>query len=202
MVCLGNEHYFVNKGPPSQGYGFSSSHVWMWEMDYKESWTPNNWCFWTVVLQKTLESPLDFKEIKPVNPKGNQSWIFTGRVDAEAEALIFWPPDTKNWLFGKDPDAGKGWGQKEKGAREDELVGWHHWLNGHESEQTPRGREGQGSLAFCSPRGWKELDTTQWLNNNRKMHVMTTTRCTGFTNWDTKGRASAPEGRWGFQGYT
>ena len=117
---------FANKGPSSQSYGFSSSHVWMWELDYKESWAPKNWCFWTVVLEKTLGSPLDCKEIQPVHPKGNQSWIFTGRTDAEAETLILWPPNTKNWLIGKDPDSGKDWRQEEKGMTEDEMVGWPH----------------------------------------------------------------------------
>ena len=115
----------------SQSYGFSNSHVWMWELDHKESWTLKNWCFWTVVLEKILESPLDCKEIQPVYPKGNQSWIFIGRTDAEAEAAIFWPSDVKKWLFGKDPDAGKDWRQEEKGMTEDETVGWHHWLDGH-----------------------------------------------------------------------
>ena len=114
---------------------FFSSHEWMWELDHKESWAPKNWCFWTVVLEKTLECPLDCKEIKPVNPKGNQSWIFIGRTDAEAEALILWPPDTKKWLIRKDPDAGKDWRQEEKGKTEDEMVGWHHRLDGHEFEQ-------------------------------------------------------------------
>ena len=127
-------HYFANKGLSSQSYGFSSRHVWMWELDYKESWALNSWCFLTVVLVKTLESPLDCKEIKPVHPKENQSWIFIGRTDAEAETPILWPPDVKNWLTGKDPDAGKDWGQEEKGTTEDEMVGWHHWLNGHEFE--------------------------------------------------------------------
>ena len=133
MVCLGNEDYFVNKGPSSQGYGFSSSHVWMWEMDYKESWMPNNWCFWIVVLQKTLESPLDCKEIQLVHPKGDQSWVFIGRTDADTETPILWPPDVKNWLIWKDSDARKDWGQEEKETTEDEMVGWHHWLNEHES---------------------------------------------------------------------
>ena len=125
-----NRHYFADKGPSSQSYGFSSGHVWMWELDHKESWAPKN--FWTVVLEKTLESPLDCKEIQPVHPKGNQPWIFIGRTDAEAETPKLWPPDVKNWLFGKDPDAGKDWRQEEKGATGDEMVGWHHWLNGHE----------------------------------------------------------------------
>ena len=115
-------HYFANKGPSSQSYGFSSSHVWMWELDYKESLAPKNWCFWTVVLEKTLESPLDSKEIQPVHPKGNQSWIFIGKTDVEAETPILWPPDLKNWLIWKDPDAGKDWRREEKGTTEDEMV--------------------------------------------------------------------------------
>ena len=123
-------HYFVHKGPSSQGYGFSSGDVWMVELDYKESRMPKNWCFWTVVLEKTLESPLDC-QIKPVNPKGNQSWIFIGRTDTEAETPLLWPPDAKSWLIWKDPDAGKDWGQEEKGMTEDETVGWHYRLNGH-----------------------------------------------------------------------
>ena len=126
--------YFANKGPSSQSCGFSSSHVWMWELDHKEGWAQKNWCFWTVVLEKTLKSPLDCKEIQPAHPKGDQSWIFIGRTDAEAEALILWPPDVKSWLIGKDPDAGKDWGQEEKGTTEDDMVGWRHWLSGHESE--------------------------------------------------------------------
>ena len=126
-------YYFTDKSPSSQSCGFSSSHVWKWELDHKESWVLKNWCFWTVVLEKTLESPLDCK-INPVNPKGNQSWIFIGRMDAEAKAPILWLPDTKNWLIGKDPDAGKDWGQVEKGTTEDEMVGWHHRLNGHDFE--------------------------------------------------------------------
>ena len=156
-------HYFADKGPSSQSYGFFNSHVWMWELDYKESWVLKNWCFWTVVLKKALESPLDSKEIKPVNPKGSQSWIFTGRTDAEAEAPILWPPDVKNWLTGKDPDAGKDWRQEEKGMTEDEMVGWHHWLNGHEFEQALGVGDGQGSLACYSPWGHKELDMTEQL---------------------------------------
>ena len=112
-------------------YGLSSSHVWMWELDYKESWALKNWCFWTVVLEKTLENPLDCKQIQPAHPKGDQSWVFIGRTDAEAEAPILWPPDVMSWLIGKDPDAGKDWRQEEKGTTEDEMVGWHHQLNGH-----------------------------------------------------------------------
>ena len=122
----------TDKGPSSQSYGFPRSHVWMWELDYKQSWVPKNWCFWTVVLEKTLKSPLDWREIKPVNPKGNQSWIFIGRTDAEAETPIVWPTDVTIWLTGKDPDAGKDWRQEEKGMTEDEMVGWHHRHNGHE----------------------------------------------------------------------
>ena len=117
-----------------KSYGFSCSHEWMWELDYKESWAQKNWCFWTVVLEKALESPLDCKEIQPVHPKGDQSWVFIGRTDVEAEAPILRPPDAKNQLIWKDPDAGKDWGQEEKGTTEDEMVGWHHWLNGHEFE--------------------------------------------------------------------
>ena len=117
----------ADKGPSSQIYGFSISHVWIWELDYKESWMLKNWCFWTVVLEKTVESPLDCKDIKPVNPKGNQSWIFIGRTDTEAETSLLWPCDVKNWLIGKDPDAGgKDWRQEEKGTMEDVMVGWHH----------------------------------------------------------------------------
>ena len=132
------------------------------ELDYKEIWAQKNWCFWTVVLEKTLENPSDCKEIQPVHPKGNQSWLFIGRTDAEAP--IVWPPDAKNWLLGKDPEAGKDWRQEEKGTTEDEMVGWHHQLDGHEFEQAPGIGDGQGGLACCSPRGCKELDTTEWLN--------------------------------------
>ena len=123
-------HYFANKGPSSQSYGLSSGHVWMWELDYKENWMPKNWCFWTVVLEKTLESPLDCKEIQPVNSKGNQPWIVIGRTNAEAESSILCPPDVENWLIGKDPDAGTDWRQEKKQMAEDEMVGWHHWLDG------------------------------------------------------------------------
>ena len=121
-------HYFVSKDPSSQSYGFSSGHIWMWKLDHKEDWTPKNLCFWTVVLEKTLESPLDCKQIQPVNPKRNQPWIFIGRTDAEAETPILWSPDVKNWLIWKDLDAGKDWRWEEKGMTEDEMVGWHHWL--------------------------------------------------------------------------
>ena len=126
-------HYFADKGPHSQSYVFSNSHVWVWELDYNENWVLKNWCFWTVVLEKTLGSPLDCKEIQSVHPKANQSWIFIGRTDAKAETPILWPPDVKNWLLGKDPDVGKNWRQ-EKGMIEDEMVGWHRRLDGHEFE--------------------------------------------------------------------
>ena len=125
--------YFANKGPSSQAYGFSSGHVWMWELDCEESWAQKDWCFWTVVLEKTLESPLDCKEIQPVHPKGNQTWIFIGRTDVEAETPVLWPPDAKSSLIWKDPDSGKDWRQ-EKRTTEDEMVGCHHWLNGDEFE--------------------------------------------------------------------
>ena len=128
------KYYFVNKGPSSQSYGFSSGHVWMWELDCKEIWALKNWCFWNVLLEKTLEIPLDYKEIQPVNPEGNQSWIFIEKTDAEAEAAILWPSDAKNWLTGKDPGTEKDWRQEEKGMTEAEMVGWHHRLNGHEFE--------------------------------------------------------------------
>ena len=161
-------YHFANKSRLNQSYGFSSSHVQMWELDHKKGWVPKNRCFQTGGgwgLEKTLESPLDCKEIKPVNPKGIQPWIFIGRTDAEAEAPILWPPDVKSRLIGKDPDAGKDWGQ-EKRTTEDEIVGWHHRLNGHELEQAPRDGEGQGSLVCCSPWDSKESDKTGWLNNN------------------------------------
>ena len=157
-------HYFAYRDPSSQSYGFSSNHVWMWELDYKERWALKNWCFWTVVLEKILESPLDCKEIQPVHPKGDQSWVFIGRTDAEAETPVPWPPDAKSWLTGKDPDAGKDWGQEEKGTTEDEMVGWHHGLNGHGFGWTPAVGDGQGGLAWYGSQSHKELDTTQLLN--------------------------------------
>ena len=125
-------HYFADKDPYSQSYDFSSSQVWMWELDHKERWALKNWCFWTVVLEKTLECPLDCKETQPVHPKGNQSWVFIGRTDVEAETPVLWPPDAKSWLIWEDPDAGKDSRQEERGTTEDEMVRWHHWLSGHE----------------------------------------------------------------------
>ena len=133
-------------------------------MDYKESWAPKNGCFGTEMLEKTLESPLDCKEIQPVHPKGNQSWVFIGRTDAEAETPTFWLPDAKSWLIGKDPDAGKDWGQEEKGMTEDEMVRWHHWIDGHGFGWTPRVGDGQGGLECCGSRGRRESDTTERLN--------------------------------------
>ena len=127
-------HCFANKVPSGWSYGFSSNHVWICELDHKEGWVLRNWCFWIVVLEKTLERPLDCKEIKPVNPNGYQSWIFIGRTDAEAESLTLWPPDVKNWCIRKDPNAGKDW-RWEKRTTEDWMVGWHHWLREHQFEQ-------------------------------------------------------------------
>ena len=162
-------HYFANEGPSSQGYGFSSGHVWMWELDCEEIWALKNWCFWTVVLEKTLESPLVCKEIQSVHPKGDQSWLFIGRTDAEAETPILWPPDVENWLIWKDSDAGNDqrW---EKGSIEDEMVGWHHQLNGRELEWTLG--DGQGSLECCSPWDHKELDMTERLNWTETSHFI------------------------------
>ena len=156
-------HYFANKGPSSQNYGFSSRHVWMWELDHKERWALKNWHFWTVVLEKTLESPLDCKEIKPVHPIGNQCWIFTGRTDVEAETptLATWCKELTIW---KGPDAGKEWGEEEKGLREGTMVRWHHRYNGHGFGWTPGVSDGQGVLSCCSSWDHKELDTTERLN--------------------------------------
>ena len=136
----------------------------MWELDCEESWVPKNWCFWTVVLEKTLESPLDCKEIQPIHPKGDQPWVFIGRTDAEPEIPILWPPDVKSWLIGKDPDAVKDLRWEEKGMTEDEMIVWHSWLNGYEPEQTPGVSGGHGGLACCSPWGHKESDMTEQLN--------------------------------------
>ena len=152
----------------SQGCGFSRSHVWMWELDCEESWAPKNWCFWTVVLEKTLESPLDCKEIQPVHSEGDESWLFSGRNDAKAETPILWPSCVKSWLIGKDSDAGRDWGQEEKGMTEDKMAGWHPGLYGHESEWTPGDGDEQGGLACCDSWVRKELDTTEWLNNNNQ----------------------------------
>ena len=164
-------HYFANKSLSSQSYSFSSSHLWIWELDYKESWVLKNWHFSTVVLEKTLESPLGCKEIKPIHPKGNKSWIFIGRTNAEAETPILRSPDAKNWLIWKDPYAGKDWRQEEKETTENEMVGWHHQLNGHEFEQAPGVADGQESLAFCSPQDLEESDMAEWLNWTDSLQV-------------------------------
>ena len=148
----------------SQGYGFSSGHGWMWELDCEEGWEPKNWCFWIVVLEKILESPLDCKEMQPVHPKGDQSWVFIGRTDTEAETPILWPPDSKGWLIWNNPAAGKDWRQEEEGMTEDEMVGWHHRLDAHEFGWIPGVGDGQGGLACCSSWGRKELDMTERLN--------------------------------------
>ena len=154
----------ADKGPSCQGYGFSSGHVWMWELDCEESWAPKNWCFWSMVLEKMPESPLDHKEIQPVHPKGDQSWVFIGRTGAEAETSILWPPHGKNWFIWKDPDAGRDWGQEEKGTTEGEMAGWHHQLDGHEFEWTPGVGNGQGGLAHAVIHGVAVSDTTEQLN--------------------------------------
>ena len=161
------KHFFAYRGPSSQSYSFSSSRVWMWELDHKEGWAPKNWCFWTVVLEKPLESPLYSKEIKPINPKGNQPWIFIGKTNAEVEAPILWPPDVKSWLTGKDPDAGRDGRQEEKGMTEDEMVGWHHtewtwvgassgswWLTGKPGVLQSMGLQSQTQLSDCAELDW------------------------------------------------
>ena len=160
-----HRHHFADESPYSQRYAISSSHVWMWEFDHKEGWALKNWCFWTVVLEKILESPLDCKEIKLVNPKVYWPWIFIGKTDAEANASVLWPPDAKSRLIRKDPDAGEDWRQKKR-ATEGETVGWHHRFSAHELGQTPVAGEGQGGLSCCSSCSRKELDMTWRLNNN------------------------------------
>ena len=157
---------FANKGLCSQGSGLSAGHVWLWKLDLREGRVLKDWCLWIVVLEKTLESPLESKEIKPVNLKGNQSWILIGRTDAEAEAPMFWSPDAHSQLIGKDPDAGKDRVQRDKRASEEGKSGWHQWYNGHKLGQTPGDGEGWGSLAWCSPWGREESDIPGWLNSN------------------------------------
>jgi len=151
----------------------------MWELDYKENWAPKSWCFWTVVLKKTLESPLDCKEIQLVHPKGDQSWVFIGRTDVEVETPILWPPDVKSWLIWKDSDAGKDWGQEEKGTTEDEMVGWHHWLNGHGFGWTLVFGDGQGGQACCGSWGYKEpTERLNWTELNRLQYPAWVNPCT------------------------
>ena len=168
--CMKKQRYhFAGKGPYSQSYGFSSSHVWMWALDHKEGCWPKNWWFWTVVLEKTLESPLDCKDIKSVNPKGNPPWVFIGRTDAEAEAPVLWPPDVKNWLIGKDPDAGQDRRLEEKGMTEDEFVGWRHWHDGHEFEQA--------SVVVMDREVWCAAvhgiaKSRTWLSNWSELHLL------------------------------
>ena len=157
-------YYFANKGPSSQDYGFSCGYVWMWELDCEESWALKNWCFWTVVLEKTLESPLDCKEIQHVHPKGDQSWVFIGKTDADAETPILWLPHAKTWLIVKDPDAERDWGQEKKGKTEDEMAGWRQWLDAHEFGWTSGVGYGQGGLVCCDSLGCKQSDMTERLN--------------------------------------
>ena len=178
--------------------------MWMWELDHKESWVPKNWYFWAVVLEKTLESPLDSKEIKPVNPKGNQSWIFIGRTDSEAETPILWPPNVENWLIGKDCDAGKDWRQEEKGTTEDEMIGWHHWHNEHGFDWTLGVGDGQGGLAYCGSWGCKELDTTEWLNWTQQLFVNCfplRNFCNFFKEWQINKRKTESINRKTSKGY-
>ena len=144
----------------------------MWALDCKEDWVPENWCFWTVVLEKTLEGPLDYKAIQPVHPKRDQSWVFIGRTDVEAEAPVLWPPDAESWLIWKDPDAGKDWRQEEKGTTEGEMAGWHQRHDGHGFGWTPGVGDGQGGLACCGSWGHKESNTTEQLNWNEVMAQM------------------------------
>ena len=171
-VLKKQRHYFADKGPSSQSYGFSNSHVWMWEWDHKEGWVPENWCFWPVVLEKTLESLLDCKEIKPVNTKGNQYWIFI-RTNTEGEAPILWPPDATNWLIGKDPDAGKDWRQEEKRTTENEMVGWHRWLNRHWVGSGSWWRTGKpGVLQSMVSQSWTQLNDWTELGHFRLPNSM------------------------------
>jgi len=185
-------HSFVSTyHAPSQGYGFSCNPVWMWELDCEEGWAPKNWCFWTVVLEKTLESPLDCKEIQPVHSE-DQPWDFFGRNDAKAETPVLWPPHVKSWLIGKDSDAGRDWGQEKKGTTEDEMAGWHHWLDGRGSQWTLGIGDRQGGLACCDSWGRKELDTTERLiwsdliwpctRHHQAQKRLHKTRCTAASN--------------------
>ena len=162
-IFKSKRHYFANKGPSSQGYGFSCGHVWTWKLDCEESWVPKNWCFWTVVLEKTLESPLDCKESQPVHSEGDQPWDFFGRNVAKAETPVLWLPHAKSWLIGKHSDAGRDWGAEGEG----DDRGWDGWMASltrwRESEWTPGDGDGQGGQACCDSWGCKESDTTEWL---------------------------------------
>jgi len=175
-MCWKQRYYSANKDLYSQGYSLPSGHIWLWELYHKYNRMPKNLCLQTVVLEKIPEIPLDSKEIKPVNLKGNESWIFVGRTNAEAEAPVFRSFDTNSWLTGKVPHAGKDWRQKEKRASEDEMSGWHHQCNGHELGQTLEDGEGQGGLACCSPWGLKEWEMTGQPSNNNKQWL-TLDRC-------------------------
>ena len=166
-----------------QGCGFSSGPVWMWELDCEEGWAPKNWCFWPVVLDKTLESPLDCKKIQPVHPKGDQFWVFIGRIDVEAETPILWSPHAKIWLIRKDPDAGRDWRREKKGMTEDKLAGWHHRLDGYEFEWALGVGDGQGGLACCDSWGYKELDVTEWLNWTDKCNINSWKEIIDLGNW-------------------
>ena len=176
-------------GPSNQGHGFSSGHLWTWEYGCEESWAPKNWCFWTVVLEKTLEGPLHCKEIQPVHSKGDQPWDFFGRNDAKAETPVLCLPHVKSWLTGKDSDAGRDWGQEEEGTTEDEMAGWHHWLNGHESEWTPGVGDGQGGLACCDSWRRKELDMTERLNWTEQTEIRVNIEVSFFVFLHSRKRA-------------
>ena len=176
---------YANKGSSSQGYGFTCGHVWMWELDCEEGWAPKNWSFWIVVLEKTLENPLDCKEIQPVHSEGDQPWDFFGRNDAKAETPVLWPPHAKSWLIGKDSYAGGIRGEEKKGTTEDDMAGWHHRLDGHEFEWTPGVGDGQGGLECCDSWGCKESDTTERLNWTELM-------CSGQTMMGDKGTRLLP----------
>ena len=162
----------------------------MWELDYKESWVPKNWCFWTVVLEKTLESPLDCKESQPVHPKGDQSWVFIGRSDVEAEPPILCPPDMKSWLIWKDPDAGKDWRQEEKGVTKDEIVGWHHWLDRHDFEQTSERWWRKGKPWHAIVHEWQRIGhnlTTEWWQQSAKDILLSCGLLTDWSRWQRMG---------------
>ena len=179
-------HYFASKGPSSQGYGFSCGHVWMWELDCEEGWALKNWCFWTAVLEKTLESPLDCKEIQPVHSEGDQPGDFFGKNDAKAEIPVLWLPHEKSWLIGKDSDAGRDLGQKEKGMTEDEMAGWHQGLNGCEFEWTPGDGDGQGGLMCCDTLSRKESDTAEQLNWLTELYCGVSSLWVGLYGWLVK----------------
>ena len=186
-------HYFSEKGSCSQSYGFSSSHVQMWKLDHKEGWGLKNWCFWIVVLEKAVQSSLDCKESQLVHSRGDQPWVFFGRNDAKAETPVLWPPHAKSWLIGKVSDAERDWGQEEKGTTEDEMAGWHHRLDGRESEWTPGVADGQGGLACCNSWGCKESDTTEQLNWTERLYALRNQQIHVLTLWQYSRYCSVPE---------